>query len=105
MLKRALSLIIIAGIFLFLVFSPELIANGINKNIFRIKAEREKASYRGNIVFWHVVSFKTGEGSGYSLLKARCSNFEKGRPYVFVDIKGITAKICERQIGAHRYIL
>ena len=98
-MKKFLSLLLMLVILAFVLLSPAIIAEGVNKNIFNIRKQRQQEEYKGTIVFWHVVSFKTGQGSGYSMLKARSTRFEQNTPYVFVELSGITAEEAKKRLS------
>lgn len=89
-MKKTVYIILLVIIIAFMALSPPFIMEGLDKNIFNLKEKDQKSQYTGNIELWHVVSFKTGKGSGYSMLKARSERFEKSKPYVFVNVQGIT---------------
>ena len=99
-MRRFLHILLCIFILAFLLLSPGIIAGGLHKNIFSVMKEKEEDAYRGELEFWHVVSFKTGGESGFSLLKARCARFEKNTPYVFVNLKGITIQEANEKLAA-----
>ncbi len=98
-MKKIVSVILPFALLLFLLLSPALIAGGIDRSTYTEKEKRRAEEYRGSIVFWHIVTFKTGEGSGYSLLRARCDRFERSSPYVFIKLLGMTPSEAKERIS------
>jgi len=91
-MKKCFTFLLLLFILLFLIFSPALISAGYDRNVFTEKNKDLSDDFRGILEVWHVVSFKTAEGSGYQYLKERCRSFEKKTPYVFFDIKGLSTE-------------
>lgn len=89
-MKKLFTLLLSAFVVLFLLASPALIAGGVHKNVYTIREAEKREKYQGTLTVWHVVSFKTGSGSGVSLLKNRATTFERGNPYVYIDVIGMT---------------
>jgi len=91
-MKKGLSFLLCFFLILYLLLSPSLIEDGLGKNIFAIRKNALSQDYRGTLELWHVVSFKTPAGSGYQHLREIADAFEKSTPYVFIEIRGITAE-------------
>lgn len=102
-MKKGLSFFLCLFLMVFLVLAPMLIGDGIGKNIYRLKKEKQEDAFRGTLEFWHVVSFKTPVGSGYEYLKQHCIRFERNTPYVFVDLKGMTVEEAKRRMNEGEY--
>lgn len=98
-MKKLASFLLAAFVILFLVASPALIAGGVHKNVYTIQEAEQRAKYRGTLTVWHVVSFRTGSGSGVSLLQTRATNFERSNPYVFIEVIGMTPEEYQERIA------
>ena len=102
-MKKAFTLFLCLALAGLLFLSPALIMQGIHKNTYTLWEQKRQNSYTGNLTLWHVVSFKTGGETGVSYLKSRIRAFEKNNPYVFIQLKALTAEEAEAAIAAGEF--
>lgn len=98
-MKKVFSLLLTVLLVLFLIFSPVVLMSGADRNVFSIQKKKAEGDYRGTLKVWHVVSFRTAENSGYQYLRERSNIFEKNTPYVFVDVRGMTAEAAKELLA------
>lgn len=99
-MKKIISLTIVIGCVLFLIFSPSYISSGLGKSIYEIREQAKEDRFEGHISLWHVVSFKTPYSSGYSLITTRMRAMEKLMPYTYIDISAMTPSEAARRLKA-----
>ncbi|MBR2223822.1 MAG: hypothetical protein IJ973_05800, partial [Christensenellaceae bacterium] len=94
--RLVFSLLMIA----FIVLSPSFIKDGIDKSVYTLRKEEKDSKYTGMLELWHIVSFKTPERSGTSLLSTRAGVFEKQNTYVYIDLYAMTAEEAKVKLDA-----
>ena len=94
--RLVFSLLMIA----FIVLSPSFIKDGIDKSVYTLRKEEKDSKYTGMLELWHIVSFKTPERSGTSLLSTRAGVFEKQNTYVYIDLYAMTAEEAKEKLNA-----
>ena len=94
------ALAVLVGLLALLVAAPGLLIRGLDKNVYTIREKEKAERYEGTLTLWHVVTFKTGAGSGVGWLKDRAAAFEKQHPYVFLEVEGLTAEEAESRLAA-----
>ena len=86
--RPALLLLIAA----FLVFAPPYLLRGLSQDYVHAVFEPEPITWRGVLKVWHIVEFRTYQGSVTSHLSARVEAFSKSHPGVFFEVTGMTAE-------------
>ena len=99
-MRKFFCLIMAAICVAFILTAPAFIADGLGKSIYEVKEERKNTRYEGKIELWHVVSFKTPQSSGYSLLCSRMRELEKQIPYVYIEVSGMTIEEAKKRMQA-----
>lgn len=99
-MRNFLRIILIILIVFFLVFSPSLILKGLDRSVYTLRQEKKDRSYKGLISLWHIVSFKTAEQSGYSLLSTRAGVFEKQNAFTYIKLFAMTAEEAKERLAS-----
>ena len=102
-MKKAFTLFLCLFFAGLCAISPSLLLRGIHKNTYTLWAQERQARYTGDLVLWHIVSFKTGGESGVSYLKARIRAFEQQNPYVFVELRALSVPEAREAIAAGEF--
>lgn len=85
--RPALLLLVAA----FLLFAPPYLLRGLSKDYVHSVFEPEPVTWQGVLKLWHIVEFRTYQGSVTNHLRARTEAFCKAHPGVFIEVTGMTA--------------
>lgn len=99
-LRKFIPAIICIALIVLILAAPAAIVGGIHKTTYTIRAEEKAVKFRGTLEMWHIVSFKTPEGSGISYLKDRMRAFEKQNPYVYINVSGLTPEEAQKKLDS-----
>jgi len=99
-LKRFIPLAVCTALIALIIAAPAAITGGIHKSVYTLRAEEKSEKFRGTLEMWHIVSFKTPEGSGIGYLKERMRAFEKQNPYVFINVNGLTPDEARQKLAS-----
>lgn len=102
-MKKAFTLFLCLFFAVLCALSPSLLLQGIHKNTYTLWEQKRQARYTGDLVLWHIVSFKTGGESGVSYLKARIRAFEQKNPYVFVELRALSVPEAREAIAGGEF--
>lgn len=84
--RAALALLIAA----FLVFAPPYLLRGLSKDYVRDVFELKPVEWKGVIQIWHIVDFRTYQGSVTKHLRERAEAYCKAHPGVYIEVTGLT---------------
>jgi len=93
-LRIALSLALIA----FLVISPAHLPESLNRNFYREWLEKKPEEWSGVITLWHIVDFKSYQGSVTSFLSQCAAAYEKQHPGVYFEVVGMEKSDFDQRI-------
>lgn len=102
-MKKAFTLFLCLFFAVLCALSPSLLLQGIHKNTYTLWEQKRQARYTGDLVLWHIVSFKTGGESGVSYLKSRIRAFEQKNPYVFVELRALSVPEAREAIAGGEF--
>lgn len=92
-MKKALVLLRIvtaAALVLFLILAPANLGRTLQHNFYREWLAGEPPDWNGVLTLWHVVGFKTYQGSVTAYLESCAAQMEKKHTGVYVEVLGLT---------------
>lgn len=94
-LRAAVAAILVA----FLVFAPPYLERALGRNYYREWLSGKKEAWSGVITVWHVVGFKTCQGSITSYLENVASQYERAHAGVYIEVLGLTAEAVQERLS------
>lgn len=86
-------------IVVFLLLSPGYIKERLASDPFRAFFDIPEAKWHGKIELWHIVSFRTYQGSVTKLLRERATAWNKSHPGIHIEVVGMTEKKFQERIA------
>lgn len=96
---RILRAIATLMIVVFLLLSPGYIKDHLSSDPFRAFFDIPEAKWHGKIELWHIVSFRTYQGSVTKLLRERATVWNKSHPGIHIEVVGMTEKKFQERIA------
>ena len=76
----------------FLLFAPPWLLRGLSRDYIHAVFEPEPIQWRGKLELWHIVGFRTYQGSVTNHLSERTAAFSRQHPGVFIEVTGLTVE-------------
>ncbi len=101
--RQVLRAVLLPLLCAFLLFAPPWLLRGLSKDYMHAVFEPEPIEWRGKLELWHIVGFRTYQGSVTNHLIERTAAFAKQHPGVAIEVTGLTAaQFAERYARGER---
>ena len=99
---KIVRMILCAGMVLFLLFSPGVLASRAQESFVDARFLRTEEPYKGSIVIYHVVRHRPYSGSLTQWLKGCAEKYEKRHKGVFFEIEGMSEETLNERLESGR---
>ncbi len=94
LLRAAIAALLI----LFLAGAPARLGPALEHNYYREWLSDEPADWGGILTLWHIVEFKTYQGSVTSFLESCAAQLEKKYPGVYIEVTGLSPQVAAERL-------
>lgn len=94
-----LRVLLSAALIAFLVLAPGYLQQALGRNPYHELLSGEKEPWSGVITIWHIVGFKTYQGSITAYLESCAASYEKAHPGVYVEVLGMDLTGMEERLA------
>ncbi len=95
----ALRILVAALLVAFLLFAPPYLEQALGRNFYREWLSGEREEWSGVLTLWHVVEFKTAQGSVTSYLESIAAQYERAHPGVYIEVLGLAPEAVEERLS------
>ena len=102
----ALRIAVAAVLAVFLVFAPPYLQQALGHDYYREWLTGEREPWNGVLTLWHVVEFKTAQGSVTSYLESVAAQYERAHPGVYIEVLGLSPEAVRERLsrGEHPHL-
>ncbi len=95
----ALRILVAALLVAFLLLAPPYLEQALGHNYYREWLSGEREDWNGVLTMWHVVEFKTAQGSVTSYLETVAAQYERAHPGVYIEVLGLAPEAVQERLS------
>lgn len=95
----ALRILVAALLVAFLLFAPPYLEQALGRNFYKEWLSGEREDWSGVLTLWHVVEFKTAQGSVTSYLESIAGQYERAHPGVYIEVLGLSPEAVQERLS------
>ena len=95
----ALRILVAALLVAFLLVAPPSLEQALGHNYYKEWLSGEREDWSGVLTLWHVVEFKTAQGSVTSYLESIATQYERAHPGVYIEVLGVSPEAVQERLS------